>query len=99
MVVDLNRRMDFQTRYRIKITPDRKPVRPIPLDLSSEAGLGGNTEFGKNRALRLAYPGFAFYCGRAGSGARVAVVLLTGRNLDSQTPDLLVRYPARPDLH
>lgn len=30
--------MDFQTRYGIKINPVRKPVRPIPLDLTSEAG-------------------------------------------------------------
>ena len=31
-------RMDFQTHYGIKIDPNRKPVRPIPLDLTSEAG-------------------------------------------------------------
>lgn len=30
--------MHIEARYNIKLKPQRKPVRPIPLDLSSEAG-------------------------------------------------------------
>lgn len=30
--------MDIEKRYGLKIKPNRKPVRPIPLDLTSEAG-------------------------------------------------------------
>jgi hypothetical protein len=30
--------MDLGQRYCIKIKPNRKSVRPIPLDLTSEAG-------------------------------------------------------------
>jgi hypothetical protein len=29
---------EIENRYGIKINPNRKPVRPIPLDLTSEAG-------------------------------------------------------------
>jgi hypothetical protein len=30
--------MDLEARYNIKLKPGRVPVRPIPLDLTSEAG-------------------------------------------------------------
>jgi hypothetical protein len=30
--------MDLEARYNIKLKPGRKPVRPIPIDLTSEAG-------------------------------------------------------------
>jgi len=30
--------MDLEARYNIKLKPRRAPVRPIPLDLTNEAG-------------------------------------------------------------